>query len=334
MPITRKMSVLTLQPMRAALPRVAVPARPRLSLQVPLFSGLKLSSGIPTMFSGALACTNPGTPLPPLSCTTQHLLPAFHTLAESSCNGLAAPDNGSRVFAMRHGVKKDRLGRPADQRKALIRGLVTEVLRHGKITTTKASSQGTGDEPHRQDGRRPRCSLRATLAAELVEPPRSGRHASAERAVSPRPFVLPLALVFPLSRAPRLPATQTRAMAIRKHVDKMIGLAKKGTLHCRRQVTGCSGVADTVPAGLWACGRSAVVWPRGPGSAGPLRRRPQRSLSSPQAAGFVYDPEIVKSLFEQAPERYSDRSGGYCRVKTEIQRRRGDNTEMAVIELV
>lgn len=38
---------------------------------------------------------------------------------------------------MRHGVKKARLGRPADQRKALVRGLVTEVLRHGKITTTK-----------------------------------------------------------------------------------------------------------------------------------------------------------------------------------------------------
>jgi hypothetical protein len=40
---------------------------------------------------------------------------------------------------MRHGVKKARLGRPADQRKALVRGLVTEVLRHGKIKTTKVS---------------------------------------------------------------------------------------------------------------------------------------------------------------------------------------------------
>ena len=38
---------------------------------------------------------------------------------------------------MRHGNRLARLGRPADQRKALIRGLVTEVLRHGKITTTK-----------------------------------------------------------------------------------------------------------------------------------------------------------------------------------------------------
>ena len=42
---------------------------------------------------------------------------------------------------MRHGVKKARLGRPADQRKALVRGLVTEVLRHGKITTTKTRAK-------------------------------------------------------------------------------------------------------------------------------------------------------------------------------------------------
>ena len=49
--------------------------------------------------------------------------------------------NGGRVFAMRHGNRKARLGRPADQRKALIRSLVTEVLRHGKITTTKTRAK-------------------------------------------------------------------------------------------------------------------------------------------------------------------------------------------------
>jgi ribosomal protein L17 len=34
------------------------------------------------------------------------------------------------------------------------------------------------------------------------------------------------------------------------------------------------------------------------------------------------------------PTRYADRAGGYCRVKPEIQPRRGDNVEMATIELV
>jgi large subunit ribosomal protein L17 len=117
---------------------------------------------------------------------------------------------------MRHGVKKDRLGRPADQRKALIRALVTEVLRHGRIKTTK-----------------------------------------------------------------------TRAKAIRKHVDKMIGLAKDGSLHARRQ-----------------------------------------------AMAFVYDDTLVASLFEGAAARYGDRAGGYCRVKAEIQPRRGDGAPMATLELV
>ena len=53
---------------------------------------------------------------------------------------MAFPQNGAKVFAMRHRKRIDRLGRPADQRKALVRGLVTEVLRHGRITTTKVCS--------------------------------------------------------------------------------------------------------------------------------------------------------------------------------------------------
>lgn len=117
---------------------------------------------------------------------------------------------------MRHGRKVKKLGRPADQRKALLRGLVTELLRHGKIKTTKV-----------------------------------------------------------------------RAKAMRRHVDKIITLAKKNTLHTRRQ-----------------------------------------------ALAYVYDKELVKNIFKEVPERYGDREGGYCRVIPEIKRRRGDNAEMATIELV
>lgn len=65
------------------------------------------------------------------------IISMFILCAEASCSSLDAPQNGGKVFAMRHGVKKARLGRPADQRKAVVRGLVTEVLRHGKIKTTK-----------------------------------------------------------------------------------------------------------------------------------------------------------------------------------------------------
>ena len=115
-----------------------------------------------------------------------------------------------------HGMGFNRLGRPADQRKALLRGLTTEVIRHGRIKTTVV-----------------------------------------------------------------------RAKALRKHVDHMITLAKKGTLHHRRQ-----------------------------------------------ALSYIYDKDLVASLFEQAPERYKDRNGGYCRVIKDEMPRRGDNAKMAVIELV
>jgi len=54
---------------------------------------------------------------------------------------LTNPSNGARVFAMRHGKRIHRLGRPADQRKALLRALTTELLRHGKIKTTRARAR-------------------------------------------------------------------------------------------------------------------------------------------------------------------------------------------------
>ena len=111
------------------------------------------------------------------------------------------------------GLKK--LGKPADQRRALLRALTTELIRHGRITTTKV-----------------------------------------------------------------------RAKVVRSEAEKMITLAKDGSLAARRQ-----------------------------------------------AIGYIYDKQLVHALFEQVPSRYGNRSGGYTRV-LETVRRRGDNAEMAIIELV
>jgi len=119
-------------------------------------------------------------------------------------------------MAHSNGMGFVRLGRAADARKALLRSLTTEVIRHGRIRTT------------------------------LV-----------------------------------------KAKALRKRVDHMITLAKEGTQHTRRQ-----------------------------------------------AISYIYDKDLVASLFEQAPERYADRQGGYCRVIKEDIPRRGDGAEMAIIELV
>ncbi|ERT06367.1 ribosomal protein L17 [Lyngbya aestuarii BL J] len=116
---------------------------------------------------------------------------------------------------MRHRCRVARLGKPADQRKALLRSLATELIRHGRITTTK-----------------------------------------------------------------------TRAKAVRAAAEKMITLAKDGSLSARRA-----------------------------------------------AMGYLYDKQLVHALFEAAGERYGTRNGGYTRVVRTV-RRRGDNAEMAIIELV
>jgi large subunit ribosomal protein L17 len=116
---------------------------------------------------------------------------------------------------MRHRCKVPQLGLPADQRKALLRSLATQIIRHGQITTTK-----------------------------------------------------------------------TRAKAVRSEVDRMISLAKDGSLAARRR-----------------------------------------------AMGYLYDKELVAQLFQEVNSRYGDRQGGYTRV-VRTKRRRGDNAEMAIIELV
>lgn len=116
---------------------------------------------------------------------------------------------------MRHGCRVPQLGLPADQRRALLRSLATELIRHGQIKTTK-----------------------------------------------------------------------TRAKAVQQEVEKMITLAKDGSLAARRQ-----------------------------------------------AMGYIYDKQLVHALFEQAKERYGNRQGGYTRIVRTLSRR-GDNAEMAIIELV
>merc|ERR1740138_7346 len=52
------------------------------------------------------------------------------------CIFLKIKKTGFTYTAMRHGLRTKRLGRSSDQRKALIRCLVTDVLTHGKIKTS------------------------------------------------------------------------------------------------------------------------------------------------------------------------------------------------------
>ena len=116
---------------------------------------------------------------------------------------------------MRHQLRIPLLSKPADQRKALLRGLTTQLIREGRVTTTKA-----------------------------------------------------------------------RAKALRNEAERLISLAKEGSLASRRR-----------------------------------------------DIGYIYDKKLVHSLFEKAKERYGDRDGGYTRIVRTVSRK-GDNAQMAIIELV
>jgi large subunit ribosomal protein L17 len=116
---------------------------------------------------------------------------------------------------MRHRCRVPKLGLPADQRKALLRALTTQLLREGEVKTTKA-----------------------------------------------------------------------RAKVVRGTTDKMITLAKDGSLAARRR-----------------------------------------------ALGYIYDKDLVNDIFAKAPERYANRDGGYTRL-IRTKNRRGDNAEMAILQLI
>lgn len=140
---------------------------------------------------------------------------------------------------MRHRCRTPQLSKPADQRKALLRSLTTQLLLRGEIKTTRA-----------------------------------------------------------------------RADVIRATADKMIGLAKDGSLHARRQALSYLfdlSVKDGQPV------------------------KPEvQSRETPDEDRIR---KLVDLLFAQAPARYGDRQGGYTRVIRTVSRR-GDNAPMAIVQLV
>ena len=96
--------------------------------------------------------------------------------------------------------------------------------------------------------------------------------------------------------------TEARAKEIRKTVEKMITLGKRGDLHARRQA-------------------AAFV------------RNEIASESYDEATDKYTSTTALHKLFSEIAPRYAERNGGYTRIlKTEP--RRGDAAPMAIIELV
>ena len=96
--------------------------------------------------------------------------------------------------------------------------------------------------------------------------------------------------------------TEARAKEIRKTVEKMITLGKRGDLHARRQA-------------------AAFV------------RNEIASENFDEATEKYSSQTALQKLFDEIAPRYAERNGGYTRIlKTEP--RRGDAAPMAYIELV
>ena len=96
--------------------------------------------------------------------------------------------------------------------------------------------------------------------------------------------------------------TEARAKEIRKTVEKMITLGKRGDLHARRQAA--------------AFVRNEIV-----------------SENFDEATEKYSSQTALQKLFDEIAPRYAERNGGYTRIlKTEP--RRGDAAPMAIIELV
>ena len=55
--------------------------------------------------------------------------------------------------------------------------------------------------------------------------------------------------------------------------------------------------------------------------------------SKSQALAFITKEDVVNNLFDEIAPKYAERNGGYTRI-VRIGVRRGDNAEMAIIELV
>ncbi len=60
----------------------------------------------------------------------------------------------------------------------------------------------------------------------------------------------------------------------------------------------------------------------------------KNDLSSKRAvSSFLYENEVAKKLVEEIAPRYAERNGGYTRI-LKMGPRRGDGSELAVLELV
>ena len=106
--------------------------------------------------------------------------------------------------------------------------------------------------------------------------------------------------------------TMARAKALKPYAEKIITLAKKGDLHSIRQAARYIYNKETGKYMDLATGEV---------------------FEAPQADKKLASQTVLRKLFVIIGKQYSDKNGGYTRIY-HLPPRRGDATEMALIQLV
>lgn len=106
--------------------------------------------------------------------------------------------------------------------------------------------------------------------------------------------------------------TMARAKALRPYVESIITMAKKGDVHARRQAA--RFIFDKEIGNFVEVETNQVV-------------------ETPVEGKKVVPQTVLRKLFNTIGTKYSSRKGGYTRIYR-LPPRRGDATEMALIQLV
>ena len=108
----------------------------------------------------------------------------------------------------------------------------------------------------------------------------------------------------------KIETTTTKAKELRRHAEKMITLAKNGTLASRRRASSLLHIRYNR-----------------------LTPKEEKQAKKGDLSAYNQDRKTIKKLFSEIKERFDKRPGGYTRI-IKIAPRVGDNAPKCIIELV
>ncbi|MDB6080879.1 MAG: rplQ [Chlamydiia bacterium] len=107
----------------------------------------------------------------------------------------------------------------------------------------------------------------------------------------------------------RMVTTPAKAKELRRFADQMITLAKKDTLHARRQAVQNMMIRYNA-----------------------LSPKEARAVREGDTSAYNGDRKVIQKLFQELGPRFMTRQGGYTRIIRLPEKRVGDNAEQCIIE--